>query len=123
MPDEFLKRLAKAEYNDTFISKHLEQRQKGTYKVLYNIVNGKFGCLSCAERKSDKKQVAIKSFTNQPVVIGFGIKTPQQAQEMSKISDGIVIGSSIVEEIKKSKSYKNISNNDLKFIKKFITKF
>lgn len=71
MPDEFLERLAIAEFNDNIMKKHLQQRQKGTYKVLYIIVNGKFGCLSCAERKSDKKQVAIKSFTSQSIPFFF----------------------------------------------------
>lgn len=35
-----------------------------------------------------------------PVVVGFGIKTPKDAQEMSKIADGVVVGSAIVEKIK-----------------------
>lgn len=71
MRDEFLERLAIAESNDNFLKKHLQQRQKGTYKGLYVIVNGKFGCLTCAERKKDKKQVAIKSFTSQAVPFFF----------------------------------------------------
>lgn len=71
MPDEFLERLAAAESNDSIMKKNLEQRQKGTYKVLYVIVNGKFGCLSRAERKSDKKQVAIKAFTSQSIPFFF----------------------------------------------------
>lgn len=71
MRDEFLERLAIAESNDNFLKKHLQQRQRGTYKVLYIVVNGKFGCLSCAERKSDKKQVAIKSFTSQSIPFFF----------------------------------------------------
>ena len=44
----------------------------------------------------------IRQLTNLPIVIGFGIKTPQQALEMSNISDGIVIGSAVVEKIKTS---------------------
>lgn len=71
MRDEFLERLAAAEFNDNLMKKHLEQKQKGTYKVLYIIANGKFGCLSCAERKSDKKQVAIKAFTSQSLPFFF----------------------------------------------------
>jgi len=42
---------------------------------------------------------AIKSVTNTPVAIGFGIHTPQQAAEMSKIADGVIVGSAIVKII------------------------
>ena len=41
--------------------------------------------------------------------VGFGIKTPQQAFEMSKISDGIVVGSALVEKIKETKIFNSFS--------------
>ena len=44
----------------------------------------------------------ITSVTNLPVVIGFGIRTPDQALSMANISDGIVVGSAIVDLIKSS---------------------
>ncbi len=39
---------------------------------------------------------AVKRFTRLPVCVGFGILTPAQAAEMSKISDGIIVGSAVV---------------------------
>ncbi|MCL2721773.1 MAG: tryptophan synthase subunit alpha [Treponema sp.] len=42
---------------------------------------------------------AIKSVTDVPVAIGFGIHTPQQAAQMSKIADGVIVGSAIVKII------------------------
>tara|TARA_B100001989_G_scaffold186233_1_gene135817 strand:- start:57 stop:854 length:798 start_codon:yes stop_codon:yes gene_type:complete len=42
---------------------------------------------------------AIKSKSKLPVVIGFGIKTPEDAKNMAGLADGIVVGSSIVEKI------------------------
>jgi len=39
---------------------------------------------------------AIKSVTNIPVAIGFGIHTPEQAAQMAKIADGVIVGSAIV---------------------------
>ena len=44
----------------------------------------------------------IKQVTDLPIVIGFGIRSPTQATLMSKVSDGIVIGSAVVDLIKKS---------------------
>ncbi len=42
----------------------------------------------------------IKSKTDLPIAIGFGIKTPNDAQEMSKLADAVVVGSAIVDKIK-----------------------
>jgi tryptophan synthase alpha chain len=39
---------------------------------------------------------AIRSATPLPVAIGFGIHTPAQAAEMSRIADGVIVGSAIV---------------------------
>ena len=44
----------------------------------------------------------ITSVTNLPVVIGFGIRSPDQASSMAHISDGIVVGSAVVDLIKSS---------------------
>lgn len=41
----------------------------------------------------------IKKFTNLPVAIGFGIRTPDQAREMAGVCDAAVVGSAIVETI------------------------
>ena len=38
----------------------------------------------------------IKTVTDIPCFVGFGISTPEQAADMAKISDGVIIGSKIV---------------------------
>lgn len=38
----------------------------------------------------------VREVTNVPAAIGFGISTPQQAQEMAKYADGVIVGSAIV---------------------------
>jgi tryptophan synthase alpha chain len=45
----------------------------------------------------------IRSVSQTPIAIGFGISTPQQAQEMSQKADGIIIGSAIVKIIEQYK--------------------
>lgn len=37
-----------------------------------------------------------KEETDIPCAVGFGISTPQQAAEMAKVSDGVIVGSAIV---------------------------
>ena len=39
---------------------------------------------------------AIKSNTEKPVVVGFGVSTKEQVQEVAKVADGVVVGSAIV---------------------------
>ena len=41
----------------------------------------------------------IKKVTDVPVAIGFGIHSPEQAEKLSQISDGIIIGSAVVKLI------------------------
>lgn len=38
----------------------------------------------------------VREATNVPAAIGFGISTPQQAQEMAQYADGVIVGSAIV---------------------------
>lgn len=41
----------------------------------------------------------IRKYTDTPTAIGFGIHTPEQAAEMAKFADGIIIGSAFVDII------------------------
>lgn len=41
----------------------------------------------------------IKSVSDVPVAIGFGINTPEQAKKYSQIADGVIVGSAIVKII------------------------
>ena len=38
----------------------------------------------------------IKEVTDVPAAIGFGISTPEQAEKMSKLADGVIVGSAMV---------------------------
>lgn len=52
-----------------------------------------------------------------PVTVGFGIKTPEVARKISMFSDGIIIGSSIVELIEKNHKKKALM---FKKVQKFL---
>lgn len=43
----------------------------------------------------------IKKYTHVPVAIGFGIAEPAQAETMARLSDGVIVGSAIVNIIAK----------------------
>lgn len=43
----------------------------------------------------------IKRFTNKPVCVGFGVSNEKQAKEISRIADGVIVGSAIIKSIEK----------------------
>ena len=50
-----------------------------------------------------KDQVAaVRAASNLPVVVGFGVKTPERAAEVAKDADGVVVGSAIVDTFHKA---------------------
>ena len=65
--------------------------------------------------EADAAQVApeverIKAATDLPVIVGFGIKTPQAAQSIAGIADGCVVGSAIVAQIAAGKPVGEIAD-------------
>ena len=55
----------------------------------------------------------VREFTQLPVCVGFGIKTPEDAKNVSHIADGVVVGSAIIEKIEAGSSRKQT----LEFVK------
>jgi len=60
---------------------------------------GKTGMRSEINADIERVVAQAKKFTNIPCAIGFGISNPDQAREMAKIADGIIVGSAIVKII------------------------
>ena len=87
--------------------------------VYYVSVTGITGTKSASVNDVKNKIKVIKKITNLPVIAGFGIKNSMDAKKMSSISDGIVIGSSLVNKIKEVYNKKNGLNKILKFLKSF----
>ena len=50
----------------------------------------------------------IKESTDLPVVVGFGVKTPEAAQAIASVADGVVVGSAIVERIGRGDSVQEV---------------
>jgi tryptophan synthase alpha chain len=46
----------------------------------------------------------VREHTSAPVCVGFGISTPEQAKEVGKVADGVIIGSACVKTIGGSES-------------------
>ena len=67
--------------------------------VYYVSVTGITGAAAAQAGEVGPEVARIKSQTDLPVVVGFGIKTPEAAQAIASIADGAVVGSAIVERI------------------------
>ena len=64
----------------------------------------------------------IKYITDIPTIIGFGIRSPEQAYSMASISDGIVIGSAVVDLIKSSSEKGENKEVTVKSCTEFVSK-
>ncbi|MFH1783405.1 MAG: tryptophan synthase subunit alpha [bacterium] len=58
----------------------------------------------------------IRESTTTPIAVGFGISNPQQARAISQYADGVIIGSAIINIIKKNLKNKNLARKVGKFI-------
>ena len=80
-------------------------------------VTGKQTSLS---NELDSQVENLKELIDLPIVVGFGISTPEQAFEVAKIADGVVVGSAIVDFIDQNKESENLHENLEDFVKPLI---
>ena len=98
----------------------LKKILKNAYGFVYYVsVTGITGTKSASVNDVKNKIKVIKKITNLPVIAGFGIKNSVDAKKMSSISDGIVIGSSLVNKIEEVYKKKNGLNEIFNFLKSF----
>lgn len=70
--------------------------------VYYVSITGITGTASADPERVAAAVGRIKSHTNLPVAVGFGVKTADQAAEIGRNADGVVVGSVLVEAIRES---------------------
>ncbi len=70
--------------------------------VYYVSIAGITGTQSAAAASIEKAVQQIKSKSDLPVAVGFGIKTREQVKEIGNIAEGVVVGSAIVNEIEQN---------------------
>ena len=56
----------------------------------------------------------LRSSTDLPIVVGFGIKDGKSAKEMARVSDGVIVGSALVNNIASLTLNEKISTEDIK---------
>lgn len=93
-------RLATPTTDDKRLPKVLENTSGFVYYVSITGITG----ASAAKAEDVAPEVArIKAQTDLPVIVGFGIRTPDASESIAAIADGCVVGSAIVSEMAQGK--------------------
>lgn len=67
--------------------------------VYYVSITGITGAAEAQAMDVAPEVARIKASTELPVIVGFGVKTPDRAQAIASVADGTVVGSAIIEKI------------------------
>ncbi|PPB82596.1 tryptophan synthase alpha chain [Albidovulum inexpectatum] len=76
--------------------------------VYYVSITGITGAAAARAEDVAPEVARIKSQTDIPVVVGFGIRTPDTAREIASVADGAVVGSAIVKQVEEGRSVEEI---------------
>jgi tryptophan synthase alpha chain len=77
------------------------------------------GVTGAREKLPQDLELAVKRIKEQgkkPVVVGFGISTPEQAKAISRFADGLIVGSAIVKIIEENLDSQNLTKRVGDFI-------
>ena len=67
--------------------------------VYYVSITGITGAAAAQSADVAPEVARIKAKTDLPIIVGFGIRTPEAAHAIAKVADGAVVGSAIVDRI------------------------
>lgn len=65
--------------------------------LYYVSVAGITGKQQAVQASIDDAVARLKAATDLPIAVGFGVRTPEQAANIARVADGVVVGSAIVE--------------------------
>ncbi|RME66837.1 MAG: tryptophan synthase subunit alpha [Nitrospirae bacterium] len=69
---------------------------KSTGFIYYVSITGITGAALKGLSQIKRAVKKLRSMTDKPVCVGFGVKTPSDARAIAEVSDGVIVGSSIV---------------------------
>jgi len=70
--------------------------------VYYVSITGITGAATPDFAKVKQAVAALKRHTDLPIAVGFGVKTAEHARTLAEGVDGVVVGSALVEAVRKS---------------------
>lgn len=72
--------------------------------VYYVSITGITGAAAAQAADVAPEVARIKAASNLPVIVGFGVRTPETAKDIASVADGTVVGSAIIAEMASGKS-------------------
>ena len=82
--------------------------------VYYVSLKGVTGASITDVDEVERNVCSLRSYTDLPIVVGFGIKDGESAKEMARVSDGVIVGSALVNKIASLTSHEKINAEDIK---------
>ena len=76
--------------------------------VYYVSITGITGAAAASAADVAPEVARIKAQTDLPVIVGFGIRTPETARAIAGVADGAVVGSAIVKMVEEKRSVPEI---------------
>ena len=84
--------------------------------IYYVSVAGVTGARQAVASEIEAKIRLVKALTDKPVCVGFGVSTPEQARVISRVADGVIVGSAIVQEIQKHAAASDLASRVGSFV-------
>lgn len=85
---------------------------------IYHVsVAGITGAQTANQKHLRKSLSQIRKHTDLPIAVGFGIKTPEDVMNISKLADAAVVGSAIVQKIADGSDSPHMVENVLGFVR------
>lgn len=83
------------------------QRSRGFIYLVS--VTGVTGARTGISTELDVFVSRVRAIAGQPLCVGFGISTPEQAGHVARLADGVIVGSRILQLIEEDKSLKSVA--------------
>ena len=83
------------------------QRSRGFIYLVS--VTGVTGARTGISTELDAFVSRVRAIAGQPLCVGFGISTPDQAGHVARLADGVIVGSRILQLIEEDKSLKSVA--------------
>ena len=84
--------------------------------IYYVSITGVTGARSHLPEEIKNNVQLAKRYTKTPICVGFGVSTAAQVKSVARVSDGVIVGSAIVNEIFRNAGKKDLVKNVARFV-------
>lgn len=93
----------------TSTEKRIEMVARKSRGFIYLVsVTGTTGARESLTTDLGELVAGIKKKTSKPICVGFGISTPQQAEQVAGVADGVIVGSQIIKLMQTEDNFKSV---------------